>query len=52
MSLIQRIARVFQPREKRIAEEKRAMERRLRTGGMSAQAAKAAVSARYRHGSA
>lgn len=48
MSLTDRIARVLMPKEKRLAEEKRAMERRLRDGGLSSTAAKKAVAAHYR----
>lgn len=46
-ALIRKISRAFTPREKRVAESKREMEKRLRAGGLSITEAKKAVAAAF-----
>lgn len=43
----QKVARAIAPKERRIAEDKRAMELRLRAGGLSRAEAKRAVAAHF-----
>lgn len=47
-TLIQKVALAIAPKGKRIAESKRAMERRLRAGGLSITEAKKAVAAAFK----
>jgi hypothetical protein len=49
-TLTEKITQVFMPADKRLAQQKRAMERRMRAGGLSATEAKKAVSAHFRQG--
>jgi len=46
-TLIQKVAHAFAPKKKRIAETKREMEQRLRSGGLSRAEAKRAVAAHF-----
>jgi hypothetical protein len=48
MELMAKVTRALMPKERRIAEEKRVMEKRLRAGGLSRNAAKRAVQAHFK----
>lgn len=45
---IQKVARLAAPKERRIADDKRALERQLRAGGLSINEAKKAVAAAFK----